>query len=103
MKDDKTNKKNQEEFPEYIYVKDVLDLHGFFPEQIPEILEEFIKHAVSLKLTHLRIIHGKGKSKLKWAVRKELEKNSQVVEFRDAPPEIGGWGATVVTLRECEK
>lgn len=39
-----------EEFPEYIQVTDVLDLHGFYPEQVPEVVNEFIHHARELKL-----------------------------------------------------
>ena len=88
----------EENLNDYYIVTDVLDLHGFFPEQIPEIIDEFIKNAVNLKLHQLRIIHGKGKSKLKWVVRKELENNIHVVDYKDAPPEIGGWGATIVEL-----
>ncbi|MFQ5639567.1 MAG: Smr/MutS family protein [bacterium] len=95
----KDSYEEQEPFPEYYIVTDVLDLHGFFPQQVPEIVDEFIKNAHVLKLKRLRIIHGKGKSKLKYIVRKELEKNASVAEFGDAAPEIGGWGATVVTLK----
>ena len=84
-------------------VTDVLDLHGFFPEQISEVVEEFIRNALSLKLTRLQIIHGKGKSKLKYLVRKELEKNPHVLDFGDAPPELGGWGRTMVILSEKPK
>lgn len=89
-----------QEFPDAVVVTDVLDLHGFFPEQVPEMIEEFILNAQELELKSLRIIHGKGKSKLKWIVLKELEKYSQVDSFRDAPAELGGWGATLVYLKE---
>lgn len=88
-----------ESVPEFIFVTDVLDLHGFFPEQLPEMLEDFIQNAISLNLSVLRIIHGKGKSKLKWTVRKFLEEHPRVLQFRDAPPELGGWGATVVEVK----
>ncbi len=94
------NEKDDEDgIPEYIVVTDVLDLHGFFPEQVPEIIDEFIMNARHLDLSHLRIIHGKGKSKMKWMVRKELEKNSHVDQFGDAPVDLGGWGATIVVLK----
>jgi len=87
-----------DDLPEYFHVTDVLDLHGFFPEQIPEVITEFLRHAASLNLRELTIIHGKGRSKLKYLVRKELAASSLVHEFRDAPPELGGWGRTLVWL-----
>ncbi|RMF68336.1 MAG: DNA mismatch repair protein MutS [Calditrichaeota bacterium] len=95
----RTHEPQDEEIPEFVVVTDVLDLHGFFPEQVPEMVHEFVKNAVALDLTEVRIIHGKGKSKLKWVVRKTLEEIPEVAGFRDAPPERGGWGATIVYLR----
>ncbi len=88
-----------EPLPEYIEVTNELDLHGFFPEQIPEIINEFITNAISLKINYLRIVHGKGKSKLKWAVREVLKSDRRVIGFKDAPPEFGGWGATIVEIK----
>ena len=82
-----------------IVVTDVLDLHGFYPEQVPEMVHDFLINAQELGLKSLRIIHGKGKSKLKWVVLKELEKHSEVESFHDAPAEMGGWGATMIYLR----
>jgi len=93
------NLNEDEVLPEYIEVTDVLDLHGFFPEQVPEMVEEFIKNALELQLYNLRIIHGKGKSKLKWTVYQILKEHPDVNWFGDAPPEIGGWGATIVELK----
>lgn len=85
--------------PEYVVVEDVLDLHGFFPEQVPEMVREFIWHAEQQGYSEVRIIHGKGKSRLKWMVRKELERLGSVITFSDAPPALGGWGATIVRVR----
>jgi dsDNA-specific endonuclease/ATPase MutS2 len=73
-------------------------LHGFFPEQVAEIIDDFVENAISLRLSRLRIVHGKGKSRLKWEVYQVLQSNPHVVLFTDAPPELGGWGATVVEL-----
>ncbi len=92
-----------DELPEYIEVTDVLDLHGFFPEQVSEMVEQFIKNALELKLYRLRIIHGKGKSKLKWKVYQVLKDHPNVARFGDASPEVGGWGATIVELNAPEK
>ena len=94
---------SDEEFPEYIKVTDVLDLHGFFPEQVPEMVEELIKNALQLNLYSLRIIHGKGKSKLKWTVHQVLKDHPNVARFGDAPPELGGWGSTIVELKPVAK
>lgn len=93
-------KKNDipEEFIQGIKVTDTLDLHGLFPEQIPDIVESFIENALELKLKTLRIIHGKGKSRLKFEVYQVLKKSPRVKKFYNASPGGGGWGATVVEL-----
>lgn len=84
--------------PETIIVTDVLDLHGFFPEQIPEVMDAFLENAVNLGIREVRIIHGKGKSRLKFEVHRILKQDGRVVRFGDARPYQGGWGATVATL-----
>jgi len=89
----------EDPFPEPIRVTDVLDLHGFFPEQIPEVLNEFIRNARDLDLKILSIIHGKGKSRLKFEVIRFLKTCPEVLRFYDAPPESGGWGSTLAELR----
>ncbi len=85
--------------PGYYIVTDVLDLHGVNPKLVKEMIEEFIENALILELEELRIIHGKGKSKLKYLTYKALENNKYVESFFDAPPERGGWGATIVLLK----
>jgi DNA-nicking Smr family endonuclease len=99
MPSHETMEGDEANFPEFVEITDVLDLHGFFPEQIPEVLEEFVRSAVEKGLHRLRIIHGKGKSRLKFEVRQALETNPQVAWFGDAPVGYGGWGATVVELK----
>ncbi|KPL18125.1 MAG: hypothetical protein AMJ92_09520 [candidate division Zixibacteria bacterium SM23_81] len=84
-------------------VTDTLDLHGFFPEQIPQMVPDFIQNARALGLHRLRIVHGKGKSRLKWEVHQVLKDNPYVESFGDAPPETGGWGTTVVLLKTEKK
>jgi len=94
----KKNDNIPEEFKQGIQVTDTLDLHGFFPEQIPDIVESFVENARELHLKTLRIIHGKGKSRLKFEVHRVLRKSPQVKKFYDASLNAGGWGATVVEL-----
>lgn len=85
--------------PDRIEVRDVLDLHGFFPEQAEEMVHAFIENAERLKLKRLRIVHGKGRSRMKWEVHRVLREHPEVQSFGDAPPESGGWGATIVFLK----
>ena len=87
-----------ETFPEAVRMTDELDLHGFFPEQIGEVMEEFLTQALELGIEEVRIAHGKGRSVLKREVWKVLEADGRVVAFGEAPPHRGGWGATVARL-----
>jgi dsDNA-specific endonuclease/ATPase MutS2 len=50
-------------------------------------------------LREVRLIHGKGKGVRRAEVRRMLAGDARVVEAFDAPPERGGFGATVVILR----
>ncbi len=87
----------------FIRVTDVLDLHGFFPQQIPEVLEEFINEARRLGIREVRVIHGKGRSRLKYEVHSFLREDDRVEAFSDAPADLGGWGATLVLLKSIEQ
>jgi DNA-nicking Smr family endonuclease len=79
-------------------IEDVLDLHTFRPKDIPDLLEDYFTECLKAGIHSVRIIHGKGKGIQKKRVQGLLEKNSRVRAFRDAPPEAGGWGATLVEL-----
>jgi DNA mismatch repair protein MutS2 len=95
----KKKKSPPEGIPESIQVTDTLDLHGFFPQQIPEMIESFIENAIELNLCRLRIIHGKGKSRIKYEAYQVLKNHPCVIKFYDAPPDSGGWGVTIVEIK----
>ena len=80
-------------------IEDVLDLHTFRPKDIPDLLEDYFTECIRAGIYSVRIIHGKGKGIQKRRVRGLLEKNPMVRKFNEAPPEAGGWGATLVELR----
>ena len=89
--------------PVKIDIDDVLDLHTFRPSDVPDLLEDYIIECVKAGIFSLRIIHGKGKGVQKKRVQKLLKNNSWVDSFQDAPPEAGGWGATLVELNKNTK
>lgn len=85
--------------PVRIPIQDVLDLHTVSPRDVKAVVEEYLAEANRLGMKQLRIIHGRGIGVQRETVRAVLDRNPSVLTYSDAPPEAGGWGATVVTLR----
>ena len=85
--------------PVRIPITDVFDLHTVPPRDVEAVVEEYVNQANQLGLKALRIIHGRGIGVQREMVRAVLRRTPFVVSFGDAPPEAGGWGATIVTLR----
>ncbi|HEX5230536.1 MAG TPA: Smr/MutS family protein [Bryobacteraceae bacterium] len=83
-----------------IPVTDVFDLHTVHPREVKPVIENYLEEAHHLGLRALRIIHGRGIGVQREIVRSILSKTPFVDSFSDAPAEAGGWGATVVTLRD---
>jgi DNA-nicking Smr family endonuclease len=86
--------------PVLLPIEDVLDLHTFSPKDIPDLLFEYFSACLDANIYSVRVIHGKGQGFLKKRVQGLLKKNPLVESFRDAPPEAGGWGATLVELKK---
>ena len=85
--------------PVEITIEDVLDLHHFRPQEISALLDDYLNECLKAGIFSVRIIHGKGRGILKNQVRRKLENNPIVASFQDAPIEAGGWGATIVELK----
>lgn len=83
-------------------IKDSLDLHTFSPKEIKPLIEEYLYQCQLREFLEVRIIHGRGTGTQRNIVRSLLAKNLCVAEFKDAPPESGGWGATIVMLKPKE-
>jgi dsDNA-specific endonuclease/ATPase MutS2 len=49
---------------------------------------------------YLRLVHGRGIGVQREIVRGVLARTAFVESFSDAPVEAGGWGATIVTLKQ---
>lgn len=82
-----------------IPITDVFDLHAVQPREVAAVVEAYLEEADRLGLKALRIIHGRGIGVQRQVVRAVLARTPSVLAFGDAPPDLGGWGATVVRLR----
>jgi len=85
--------------PIRIPITDVFDLHTVPPRDVGPVVEEYLLEARRLGLRALRIVHGRGIGVQREIVRAILARTPFVDDFRDAPAEAGGWGATIVTLK----
>ena len=81
-----------------IPIEDHLDLHPFHPRDIRSVVESYLEAAVEAGFTEVRLIHGRGIGVQREIVRSALARHPSVRDFADAPPQGGGWGATVVSL-----
>lgn len=88
-------------FPEPVRLEigDVFDLHSIPPREVRAVVEEYLREAHGRGYRRVRIIHGKGVGVQREAVRAVLARTPFVESFTDAPPEAGGWGATVALLK----
>ncbi len=78
----------------------VLDLHAFDPRDLGALLPSWIDESHAAGLRALRVVHGKGTGALRRGVEALLARHPRVASFRPAGEDAGGWGATLVTLRE---
>jgi DNA-nicking Smr family endonuclease len=85
--------------PVSIPIDGVLDLHTFSPRDLPDLLDDYIAACLEEGILDLRIIHGKGKGVLRDRVKTFLQRHPHVDSFSQAPPDAGGWGATIVRLK----
>ena len=87
------------EDPVVVPIEDVLDLHPFRPAEIPSVVESYLEAARDAGFTEVRLIHGKGRGVQRARVQRVLATSPHVDRFRDAPPERGGFGASVAWLK----
>jgi len=85
--------------PIRIPITDVFDLHTVQPREVAVAVEAYLEEAYRLGLKSVRIIHGRGIGVQREIVRAVLGRTPFVIAFSDAPPEAGGWGATIARLR----
>lgn len=66
---------------------------------MPSVVDEYLREAHARGFREVRLIHGKGMGVQRSIVQSLLARHPLVAGFRDAPPERGHWGATIVRLR----
>ena len=79
-------------------IEDHLDLHAFQPRDVRDVVTSYLEAASEAGFQEVRLIHGRGIGVQRESVRALLARHPNVLSFADAPPERGGWGATVVRL-----
>ena len=88
-------------FPEPVRIEltDVFDLHTIAPRDVERVVEEYLLEARRLNFRSVRIIHGKGRGVQRRLVHRILARTPFVESWADAPPQSGGWGATVAHFK----
>lgn len=79
-------------------IEDHLDLHAFRPRDVRSVVDAYLDEAAAAGFREVRLIHGRGVGVQREIVRSLLARRTDVAAFSDAPPERGGWGATIVTF-----
>jgi dsDNA-specific endonuclease/ATPase MutS2 len=85
--------------PVELPIEDWIDLHGFRPAEILDVVDAYLDAAWEAGFREVRLVHGRGKGVQRAHVQQLLAKDPRVERFLDAPPGRGGWGATLVWLR----
>ena len=80
-------------------ITDELDLHTFRPDEVGDLLGDYLAACVARGIGTVRIVHGKGIGNLRRTVHAILARQPTVVSFALAGEHFGGWGATMVRLR----
>jgi dsDNA-specific endonuclease/ATPase MutS2 len=88
-------------FPEPVRLEitDVFDLHTIAPRDVERVVHEYLAEAQRAGFRSVRIIHGKGQGVQRRLVQSILARTPFVLDWTDAPPQSGGWGATVAHLK----
>jgi len=89
----------EDEPPFELPVDGVLDLHTFHPQDVKELVPEYLRACRERGILEVRIIHGKGTGALRETVHALLGNLPDVLQYRLAGEDRGSWGATIVSLK----
>jgi DNA-nicking Smr family endonuclease len=80
-----------------------LDLHAFRPNELADLVAEYLRLCRARRLLEIRIVHGKGTGQIARSVHAILSRLPEVEAFSLATPRFGGHGATLVHLRPPDR
>jgi DNA-nicking Smr family endonuclease len=76
-----------------------LDLHTFRPQDLGDLIPEYLEACRAKGIFEVRVIHGKGIGNVKRSVEAILPRLPFVERFTPASTLYGGAGATIVRLK----
>ena len=94
------NKEPQD--PVEIPIDGALDLHTFRPGDVKDVVHEYLRLCREKGIYKVRIIHGKGIGQMRQTVHTILSRMPEVETFTLASEAMGGWGATIATLKPLD-
>lgn len=80
-------------------IKAQLDLRGVRYEEAQKMLDDYMDQALLANLHQITIIHGIGTGVIRDMVREYLQRSRHVKSYTYAPQNVGGSGASIVTLK----
>jgi DNA-nicking Smr family endonuclease len=86
------------EQPVRVPIDGTLDLHAFRPEDVKDVVVDYLEAAHKAGLREVRFIHGRGIGVQRATVHRTLASHPLVEEFWDAPE--SHLGATLVRLKQ---
>jgi DNA-nicking Smr family endonuclease len=87
--------------PVELPIDGVLDLHTFNPRELKDLVLDYLAACQARGILQVRIVHGKGIGNLRRTVHAILSKHPDVISFTLDHAQFGGWGATLVQLRDA--
>lgn len=84
--------------PVELPIDGTLDLHHFKPQDLGDLIPDYIEECLKKEITTIRIIHGKGKGVLRRTVHSLLDREPHVVSYSLAS-DRSGWGATIAEIK----
>ena len=77
-------------------ITEELDLHMFRPNEVFDVLHDYLDLARERGFQRVRIVHGKGIGTQRTMVHEALAKRDDVTSYQLDDGRAGGWGATWV-------